>query len=1158
MDDLSPRDKRALTPQANPKPVPLSPAFINMDDAACYVHEKIGAKRTVEYGSVIFQRLSDQLFVASEPISSKATTFNFTLLLDRESASGEFVHPAGLRIVASLHSHPDTLDSTQRLNPKWTPQQVKTFMSFYSTLDIDFNYQERRRFTVAYLSGPDGALLKYRPSGSAAETGFVHWLNTSGPWESPHAHDGTLEGLYKKLASVGRLTFLQSSPAWGGSVGAVPRGWVPYQPFDAPSLPVACGPVFTELEKALAYAQRRFNREPSQRQRAFIFKRGQIEQYLASQPQQAAALGSVDRQSLPVFPEGCHLEGIHIHSKVLPGPYTGAQAWLYQTFIAPAELATQIAQFRHYARSPQATLNASLYVRLRDEAILRYRFSASPAESQLFIEDEAGAVNDGGIQAQLDAGQLMPRAFVLRVADAAELSVVKTSALWDKIGVVDRTWRPFSSLPEPQLSPAFISADDAARWAHEQIGSRRGEPFGGVVLRLGVRYYATAPLRNSFEHGVLLAKDSEGHFVFPGNGLVEAFYHAHPAQADVPGFTADQLTLRNNFFSVAGQLFSIQNRIFATTHYFSGPDTVLLKYVSSDSAAEKNLYQQLRDGTLPVSSDFESTVWALAEAGELWVLIADAVWGGVRGRVTRGWRIRTPVSRDNGVALQPFYTEARETPADAVLLGLANAGAVGGEVSTGFVLKHTREEIFVATLSTLGSEPLFALDQLFPTRPDGQARLPSQYRLEAVYLSAGKEPDYAAAREAWLAAAFFTPAQVLAATRQARATRAIQDADRGLSLYLYAVDTALLKIKVPEATLTSHLVKLKASGELDDNGAQAALVAGTLSPRNYVRRLMTASDLWVLKRGELWRTEGLVDSRDVLLRRYDRAPLSRAFLSARDAAVHAHELIGPRRAHCFGGYVLKGQDGFFVITEPMPSSANPFIYRLFTPLDSQGPLIPPEHYEVHARYGSHEALSRVSPEWVAQRGWTREEALINLQMFSTAEIGSIISTGRTAYLSGADDCLLEYTPTESPAQQVLMANIDAQAGNDRLQHRLDQGRIRPADWVTRLAQAGDLGIILGNSLWGPRSAVFSDWTPDFVYASSTGPLAYVTYARCLPAPMMPRVTFTCACMIAILLTPPVLHSSSNTRTVSNISRPKWSASMRTSCLICVACLSQKA
>ncbi|WP_410923594.1 hypothetical protein, partial [Pseudomonas aeruginosa] len=69
----------------------------------------------------------------------------------------------------------------------------------------------------------------------------------------------------------------------------------------------------------------------------------------------------------------------------------------------------------------------------------------------------------------------------------------------------------------------------------------------------------------------------------------------------------------------------------------------------------------------------------------------------------------------------------------------------------------------------------FSPDNVFPTRPDGKLRLPSQYRLAAIYFSSWYETDEVAAREKWLASTFFTPAQIVAATRQARATLDIQD-----------------------------------------------------------------------------------------------------------------------------------------------------------------------------------------------------------------------------------------------------------------------------------------------------------------------------------------------------------------------------------------------
>ena len=211
-------------PQGHARLGQMSPPFISADDAARYVHERIGKRRDKEYGSVILQRLADQLYVATEPVAGRSATFDYTLLLDRESANGEFLQPSGYTLVASLHSHPDTLASTQRLNPQWSVQQVKTFMSFYSEPDILFNHRERLTLPYAYLSGPDGALLRYRSSASEAAQQYVRWLAEAGAWTSPHAHDGTLEGAYKKLASVGTLRFVASSPSWGGLGGRCAYG----------------------------------------------------------------------------------------------------------------------------------------------------------------------------------------------------------------------------------------------------------------------------------------------------------------------------------------------------------------------------------------------------------------------------------------------------------------------------------------------------------------------------------------------------------------------------------------------------------------------------------------------------------------------------------------------------------------------------------------------------------------------------------------------------------------------------------------------------------------------------------------------------------------------------------------------------------------------
>ncbi|XAZ50966.1 hypothetical protein AAHB44_03720 [Pseudomonas simiae] len=82
------------------------------------------------------------------------------------------------------------------------------------------------------------------------------------------------------------------------------------------------------------------------------------------------------------------------------------ESWLYQNFISPLELATHIAQFRRY--SPQPRAGTTLYMRMRDQALLRYRFSGSALESQLFAQAPGGSVTDNGQQAALMAGTLTP------------------------------------------------------------------------------------------------------------------------------------------------------------------------------------------------------------------------------------------------------------------------------------------------------------------------------------------------------------------------------------------------------------------------------------------------------------------------------------------------------------------------------------------------------------------------------------------------------------------------------------------------------------------------------------------------------------------------------------------------------------------------------
>ncbi|MBO0494810.1 DUF4329 domain-containing protein [Pseudomonas sp. Marseille-Q1929] len=655
----------------------------------------------------------------------------------------------------------------------------------------------------------------------------------------------------------------------------------------------------------------------------------------------------------------------------------------------------------------------------------------------------------------------------------------------------------------PTLSPAFIKEADAAYWAHLHIGERRDVEYGGVIVRDSAGlYFASYPFQSGamqFDLRDILALGDDGYYQQPPGYTCVANYHSHPAQhahisSQNPGFDERMTKAFLGFFSGVDFYADVHDRDFFPSSYLSGPDGSLIRHTPSGSPAERSFALWVQAGKpannpVGVYGPFDEFIKKVASFGSLSFIVATEWWGGSVGRVPADWGVFEPFTSTE-VTEQPLCSSVFAQAKLAVMTALPSPAQEG---QVGFVLKHLTQERYVATLASPRRAPLFALDAVFPKGADGTPQLPAEYRLEGIYFSDWSVKEQMPAREDWLASAFFSPAQVVAAIQQGQRTEALQAPSRWLHLYMRALDNTLLQLQVPSATLSTELFKRESDGTLNDNGAQAALTAGTLSPRNYVRRVIDATQLWVAQPGGLWREVGKVDSRSVLLSNINSATLSHTFFSARDAAMYAHEQVGHQRSFYYGGYVLKGTDGHFVITQPLASVAHPFASTLFFPVNEVGPLIPPESYELHARYGSHTALSMVDPEWVKQRGWSRDEALINLQVFSTEEMYSIIPDRRVAYLSGAEDCLLEYTPNQSSQEALLLANIGPEAGDNSLSRRLDRGAIRPDDWVRRLAESGEFKIIQGNALWGPRSVVYSDWSPNFTYAPRSGPLDYVTY-----------------------------------------------------------------
>lgn len=90
-------------------------------------------------------------------------------LVMSSDAHGNLLHPDGYTCYAFYHSHPNSADEISKAFPTWSSEAVTTSMNFFSPPDVVFAIGMRGFAAAAYLSGLNGSLIKYVPSGSADE-----------------------------------------------------------------------------------------------------------------------------------------------------------------------------------------------------------------------------------------------------------------------------------------------------------------------------------------------------------------------------------------------------------------------------------------------------------------------------------------------------------------------------------------------------------------------------------------------------------------------------------------------------------------------------------------------------------------------------------------------------------------------------------------------------------------------------------------------------------------------------------------------------------------------------------------------------------------------------------------------------------------------------
>ncbi|MBC8997098.1 DUF4329 domain-containing protein [Pseudomonas sp. N40(2020)] len=1117
MSDVSGRNGRAARPPGQPRLQQLSLAFLTEEDAAHWVHSRIPDKPDKEYGSVILLR-PDGKFVATKPIPGQVTRFDFGTIIEVD-ANGNYVHPQGYRCVANVHCHAALYDHIRQANPTWDELHVRLFINFFSGLDFVADVGARHFFRSAYLSGPDRTLLKYSPSGSQEEFSYYLWRKAGSPPGNPV---GTYDvmSVINKVASVGELKVIVSNADWGYSVGRVPADWQARQSFSRGVLSEM--PLMTRVcysaERAVVAALKYKGAQTS----GLLLKSLTGKEYLATlarpfgldawDPEKWFAAGSNGQLQLP---RGYTLEGFYCASRPDPALFPPTQQWLYENFFTPQEMALDIASLAKAERLAAAGQPLSLYLQAKDASMLKYTFSGTRIEAALSIRNADGTVDDPGLQARIRDGSLRPREFVSMLVLIGRLDVLRGSALWARLGRVGVDWTPFANFAWPVLSAAFLTADDAVRYAHEQVGQRRERQYAGYVFqRDDKRFVVTEPVEGGIAglgQGTLYPVDNQGRSILPDNHVVHARYVSHEALSQLEPVDVLSRKWTRQDAALSLQMVSVEEmrQIFLDEIplYVSAAQNGLVRFEPYQTLIARDVARRLgtekHPGTLAQALDSgavlpEAFIREQITAGRLTVLLNSELWG-PRGQLTPGWHspaVPWAWKRPEHVAFGAVGASAE----DAVAYRYARDTRLHDTERAwfGFILKHMDREEYVATeLFPVGEHKnnVFQLQSMFaPKNTPPWYQFPDGFDRHGFFYSRQRVKHPLSATAAWLAQYFIPPEDIAIATYYTN-RRPVVDSIRGIPLYMSTQDGALLKY---ERSDTSRLFK-DDDPDLTLDAINRKLARGTMLPEGFVRVVANSGELSVLRTTLCWDRAGKVDAAWKPRMNLERRMLGPVFRSPDDAAAHARSLIPGTAVKPHGGLILKRSDGLYVATTPIEVSREDFDVADIYPDKKETTGLFPIGCLIMARY-----RSRIGRGVSVILSSVEKQTYLN--MLSVDTLYTAFTSGSMSaldeYMLNPDGSLVCYQSGFLDRIRADLANVltdykglPADLDGKKIKQFIRSGELKPSAWIDSLAKAGNLRVIVGSQLWGlPRPV--TRWVPF-----STDLLPATDYHKALSAPL---------------------------------------------------------
>lgn len=1080
----------------------LDQTFLSADDAARFAHERVGRRRNRGYYGYILQR-DDQRYVMTEPVEQSAS-----------SSTHHQTIPDNHVLHSLFYSHPalSTLDAHKVADLEWSIDDAATSLLMFSVKEL------RNILAVtqsAYLSGAEDSLIVFTPHSSRSFALFKQLGTPQSPGKlALDLEKGVVkpEQLVTEAAAAGDLQVIVSNGRWRPR-GKVMEHFVPGPWKRNVPVRVSFGAVFQSSDAAALdrYARNAVQRDEGQTWFGFILKHKDKEEYVASElvpvslPRDKLFLErSLFQRSAKsgdyVYPESFTPHSYFYSRQRVNNERDDPRRWLAEHFIVPKDLwvAVYNAKKTIIPKPPLVfggRVPAFLYVSTPDGALLKY----VPRPDTPLFDNDVPNMGLETIQNNLARRLSSATDFVATVARNDELHVLRTSACWDRKGMVGIHWAPSRNLQRRSLGPVFLTADDAAVHARSQVPDGTPRAFGGLILqRSDGRYVATDPVdipREDFDISWIFSNAAVELDLFPSGCTIVARYRSRVLRA-LPILLSDvDKELYRNMLSVDSVYTAFMSRTQALDEYLFAPDGATIRYrtgtweriradlslaISLSGKPARDLdaswiKEQIQRGTLT------PTAWVkkLVSSGYLKVVAGSRLWGPARD-VTEFEPYQT-IPHTTGyprALVEPAYSAVCSQEQDAARLAHEQAGN-RSLLGFGFILHNARDGSFVATLPVSVRNSRLAHDRVFP------GVLPYRYVDGGLILCATATPpglpddDYRH---------FFSPMDVSLARDSVRTSHGYRP------IYFSCGDGALLRLelapfdpvvsrdKFGQVQVRDNPFATTAQAQRD----QDEINRGSFNLTDYIRRMAAAGKLEVLSTSAYWSRAGEVGqdwfagmpyvSVEARWANTSRLRFGPMFHHPDDAARYAQFRAAQfnRGVACTSAILAKADSYSYVGLQPLAGTSHPdvairLIFRTASDVSAAPGARLPSLPDGYAWMASHQidqsgnvrtgsdpdAVNFASPESIHLHTQVLKNKGFDLTAF---------------YYSTRDGALLKYGPTYSIAEQALLKAKLVQPADDRWTTVLSFEA-----FISRLANNSHLEVLKAAGYWRQTGRLGADW-----------------------------------------------------------------------------------